>query len=245
MTHSTPSTPTPSSLALSSELRLHLQEIEDRIARACARASRNRSEVKLCAVTKSVPVERIQSAIDLGLRVFGENRIQEAAQKLSQIQSRADVQWHFIGHLQSNKARRAIELFDTIQTVDSWSLAERLDRIAKELDRTVNVMLEVNLGGESTKTGLKAEEVDELTDRISHLSNLNLKGLMTVPPFLEPVEQVRPYFSRMRELRDLARKRYPNLEDLSMGMTHDFEIAIEEGATIIRVGTALFGPRNN
>jgi len=136
-------------------------------------------------------------------------------------------------------------MFDLIQTVDSWSLAERLDRIAKELNRRIIVMLEVNLGEEVTKAGMREGEVLDIAQRISDLSNLELRGLMTVPPFLEPVQLVRPYFSRLRSLRDQAKKRNPNLTDLSMGMTHDFEIAIEEGATMIRVGTALFGPRDN
>lgn len=245
MTHSTPSTSSPASLAISSELRSRLHSIEERIVDACERSKRSRSDVTLCAVTKSVPVEKVQAAIDVGLRVFGENRVQEAAQKIPQVQAPSDVKWHFIGHLQSNKARRAIELFDAIQTVDSLSLAERLDRIAKELDRRLTVMLEVNLGEESTKSGMGEGDVLEVAESISGLPHLELRGLMTVPPFLEPVELVRPYFSRLRSLRDQAKKRNPNLTDLSMGMTHDFEIAIEEGATMIRVGTALFGPRDN
>ena len=245
MTHSTPSTSPPASLAISSELRTRLHSIEERIVEACERSKRSRSEVTLCAVTKSVPIEKVQAAIDVGLRVFGENRLQEAAQKIPQVHAPSDVKWHFIGHLQSNKARRAIEMFDLIQTVDSWSLAERLDRIAKELNRRIMVMLEVNLGEEVTKAGMREGEVLDIAQRISDLSNLELRGLMTVPPFLEPVQLVRPYFSRLRSLRDQAKKRNPNLTDLSMGMTHDFEIAIEEGATMIRVGTALFGPRDN
>lgn len=245
MTHSTPSTSSPASLAISSALRTRLQLIEERIFDACERSKRSRNDVTLCAVTKSVPVEKVQAAIDIGLRIFGENRVQEAAPKIPQVHAPSDVKWHFIGHLQSNKARRAIEIFDAIQTVDSLALAERLDRIAKELDRRITVMLEVNLGEENTKSGMREGEVLEIAQSISGLSNLDVRGLMTVPPFLEPVEQVRPYFSRLRLLRDQAKKRNPNLTDLSMGMTHDFEIAIEEGATMIRVGTALFGPRDN
>ena len=245
MTHSTPSTTSPVSLGRSSELHSRLQEIEERIERSCARSGRSRSDITLCAVTKSVSVDKIQAALDLGLRVFGENRVQEASEKIPHVSGQADVQWHFIGHLQSNKARRAIEMFDVIQTVDSWALAERLDRIAKELDRRITVMLEVNLGNESTKSGMRSDDVLDMANRIFKLSNLELRGLMSVPPFLEPVELVRPYFSRLRSLRDLAREQNPNLTDLSMGMTHDFEIATEEGATMIRVGTALFGPRDN
>lgn len=245
MTHSTPSTSSSASLAISSELRSRLHSIEERIVDACERTKRSRSDITLCAVTKSVPIEKVQAAIDAGLRVFGENRVQEAAQKIPRVHAPSDVKWHFIGHLQSNKARRAIELFDAIQTVDSLALAERLDRIAKELDRRISVMLEVNLGDESSKSGMGEEEVLEIAKRISGLSNLELRGLMTVPPFLEPVELVRPYFTRLRSLRDEAKKHTPTLTDLSMGMTHDFEIAIEEGATMIRIGTALFGPRDN
>lgn len=243
MTHSAPSTPPHDSLAISSELRFRLQGIEERIERSCARSNRSRDDVKLCAVTKSVPLDSIRAAIDIGLREFGENRVQEAADKISKIDEKSGVQWHFIGHLQSNKARRAVELFDSIQTVDSLALAQRLDRIAGELNRRIKIMLEVNLGDESTKSGMHENEVPEIAADIAKLPNLNLQGLMTVPPFLEPVEQVRPYFSRLRTLRDKTRQGGLDLHDLSMGMTHDFEIAIEEGATIIRIGTALFGPR--
>lgn len=218
-----------------------LAAINQRIAAACQRAGRDFFDVTLVAVSKTVEPGLIRQAIEAGVRVLGENRVQEAATKmpeLAAIVTEHKVEWHLIGHLQSNKARRAVELFSTIQSVDSFKLAERLDNIAGELGRKLPVFVEVNLGGEHSKAGATPDEVLPLCEQVAKLANLELKGLMAVPPFFDDAEQARPYFRRLRTLRDQAQ-----LKELSMGMSNDFEVAIEEGATLVRIGTALFGAR--
>lgn len=201
------------------------------------------------AVSKTVEPARIRAAIAAGVRVLGENRVQEAQAKLTELRALSDaqqVQWHLIGHLQTNKARRAVELFDAIHSVDSLKLAEKLAQAAGELGKRLPVFLEVNLGGEESKAGVTANAVLPLCEAVSKLANLELVGLMTVPPFLEEPEAVRPYFRQLRQLRDAAVRAgaaKTQLRELSMGMSHDFAVAIEEGATIVRVGTALFGAR--
>jgi pyridoxal phosphate enzyme (YggS family) len=235
--------------SLQSEIAQRLAEINRRIAAACARAERRATEVTLVAVSKTVEAGRIRAAIAAGVRVLGENRVQEAQTKLAELRALSDaqrVQWHLIGHLQSNKARRAVELFDAVHSVDSLKLAERLDQAAAELGKRLPVWLEVNLGGEATKAGLEPVAVLPLCEAVSKLEHLELKGLMAVPPFLDDPEEIRPYFRRLRELRDEAVRTGVaglNFGELSMGMSNDFEIAIEEGATFVRVGTALFGAR--
>jgi hypothetical protein len=230
-------------------LKARLEEINRRIAAACGRAGRQASEVTLVAVSKTVPAARIREAIEAGVRALGENRVQEAAAKipeLSAISAEHNVQWHLIGHLQSNKARRAVELFDAVHSVESVKLAERLDNITGEKGKRLPVFVEVNLGGEQSKAGVAPDEVLPLCERISKLANLELKGLMAVPPFFDDPEDARPFFQRLRLLRDEARRAGivgEQFKDLSMGMSNDFEVAIEEGATFIRVGTALFGAR--
>lgn len=222
-------------------MRERLKSINEKIAAACQRAGRDFFDVTLVAVSKTVEPERIRQAIEAGVRVLGENRVQEAASKINELAAvvaEHNVEWHLIGHLQSNKARRAVELFSAIQSVDSFKLAERLDNVAGELGKKLPVFIEVNLGDEESKAGAKPDEVLPLCEQVSKLTNLELKGLMAVPPFLENAEDVRPFFRRLRTLRDQAQ-----LKELSMGMSHDFEIAIEEGATIVRIGTALFGER--
>ncbi|HKX27043.1 MAG TPA: YggS family pyridoxal phosphate-dependent enzyme [Blastocatellia bacterium] len=224
--------------------------INQRIAAACARAGRSESEVTLVGVTKTVPPAMIKAAVEAGVRVIGENRVQEAAAKLSELAALRDstpFEWHLIGHLQSNKARRAVELFDQVQSVDSLKLAERLNQTAGEAGKRLPVMIEVNLAAEQSKAGLQPGEVLPICERCDKLSNLELKGLMTVPPYLENPEEVRPFFRRLRELRDQAQRAGivgRHFKDLSMGMSHDFEVAIEEGATLIRIGTAIFGERS-
>ncbi len=226
-----------------------LAEIEQRLTAACRRAGRSRDEVTLVGVSKTFPAAVVETGIEAGLRVLGENRVQEAAEKavqLAPITARLGVVWHLIGHLQSNKARRAVEIFSMIHSVDSYRLAERLDSICGETGRRMAVLLEVNLGSEDSKSGVPPAEAIELCERIAGLPNLDLRGLMTVPPFLEDPEAVRPYFRRLRELRDEAQRHGvvgPGFTDLSMGMSHDFEVAIEEGATYVRIGTAIFGTR--
>lgn len=226
-----------------------LKSINERIAAACLRAGRDFFDVTLVAVSKTVEADRIRLAIEAGVRVFGENRVQEASSKIVELASTAaehPVQWHLIGHLQSNKARRAVELFSTIQSVDSFKLAVRLNDLAVEFGKRLPVFIEVNLGDEESKAGTTPEEVLPLCEQVSKLSNIELRGLMAVPPFLDDAEEVRPFFRRLRNLRDEARKAGAvgeEFKDLSMGMSNDFEVAIEEGATLVRIGTALFGER--
>ena len=230
-------------------MRARLEAINQRIAAACERAGRQVSEITLVAVSKTVTVARIREAIEAGVRDLGESRIQEAAAKIPELKPLSagrKVQWHLIGHLQSNKARRAVELFDAVHSVDSLNLAERLDRIAGESGKRLPVFIEVNLGGEESKTGAAPDEVLPLCEQIGKLPRLELKGLMAVPPFSDNPEDARPFFQHLRRLRDEALQAGAaegGLNDLSMGMSDDFEIAIEEGATFIRVGTALFGAR--
>jgi PLP dependent protein len=223
--------------------------INQQIASACKRAGRSVSEVTIVGASKTVAPTIIRSAIDSGLRVLGENRIQEAAPKIAELRneiSQHHVQWHLIGHLQSNKARRAVELFDVIQSVDSLKLAERLDNIVGELGKRLPVMIEVNLGGEASKSGVVSGEVLSLCEQTDKFGNLELRGLMAVPPLLEDPQEMRPFFRRLRELRDQALRAGivgGQFRELSMGMSNDFEVAIEEGATFVRIGTAIFGPR--
>ena len=211
------------------ELAATIHRLQDRI-RASGR------EITLLAVTKTIPPERVDAALAAGITVFGENKIQEAKAKIPLVSSRAH--WHFIGHLQSNKARDAVELFELIHSVDSVKLAGELDKWAAHAGKTQPILLEINVAGEAQKFGIKPEDLPATLAQINQLSRLDVRGLMTVPPYCEEAEKVRPYFRRLRELRDAA-----GLCELSMGMSHDFEIAIEEGATIVRVGTAIFGER--
>jgi hypothetical protein len=223
-----------------------IRRVRERIDESARRSGRSTTEVTLVAVSKKHPVAAIQTAINAGLTEFGENRVQEAEEKIPSV-GRESARWHLIGHLQSNKARRAVELFDVIHSLDSIALAQRLDRICQEVDReSLPVLIQVDLGHEVTKSGVDAASLRELITEIRRCEALRLTGLMTLPPFFDEVERVRPYFRRLRELRDELRAEGA-FEDrpgeLSMGMTHDFEVAIEEGATIVRVGTAIFGER--
>jgi pyridoxal phosphate enzyme (YggS family) len=223
-----------------------IERVRARMRDAARRANRAVEDIMLIAVSKTHPVESIQAAISSGLAEFGENRVQEAEQKIP-IVGREAAKWHLIGHLQSNKARRAVELFDVIHSVDSAALAQRLDRICEEIQReTLPVLLQIDLGREVTKSGIDEGSVRDVVAAVRECSRLKLVGLMTLPPFFDEAEPVRPYFQRLRELRDHLQTEgaFANERgELSMGMTHDFEIAIEEGATMIRVGTAIFGER--
>lgn len=219
---------------MDSGLSRRLEEVEERIRTACQRSGRRREEVTLVAVTKTFPAETILEAHRLGLRHFGENYVQEFEQKAPLVRHLEGACFHLIGHLQSNKSRRAGELFDVIQTVDSEKLARRLNALGRRLD----VMIEVKLSPEETKAGCAPEDVPRLAEAIRTMSWLRLTGLMTMPPWSDDPEQSRPYFRRLRGLAQQC-----GLAGLSMGMSHDLEVAIEEGATIIRVGTALFGER--
>ncbi|HEY6342188.1 MAG TPA: YggS family pyridoxal phosphate-dependent enzyme [Bryobacteraceae bacterium] len=215
-------------------LRERLKKVEERIETAACRAGRARSEISLIAVTKKFPASTTRDAYDLGLRVFGENYVQEFESKRSNLEDLPGAQFHLIGHLQSNKARAAVELFQAIETVDSDKLARRLDACGKPLE----VMIEVKLSEEASKAGAAPEALPELIEAIAACPNLRLTGLMTMPPWNQDAEITRPYFRRLAEL---GRKH--GLPKLSMGMSNDLEAAIEEGATHIRVGTALFGAR--
>jgi len=223
-----------------------VERVRGRMREAAGRANRRIEEIKLIAVSKTHPVETINAALGAGLCEFGENRVQEAERKIPGVESDA-ARWHLIGHLQSNKARRAVELFDVIHSLDSAELALRLNRICEEVNReSLPILIQVDLGNEATKTGVEEGAIAEVVDAISQCPRLRLKGLMTLPPFFDEAEGVRPYFRRLRELRDglQAQDAFRNDRgELSMGMTHDFEIAIEEGATMVRVGTAIFGAR--
>lgn len=226
------------------ELRERIEDVRSRIAKALCHAGREGEHVRLIAVTKTVPVERIRQAIEYGVRDLGENRIQEAEGKIPHLPR--EVCWHFIGHLQSNKVRKAVAWFDWIQSVDHLSLAERLNRVAAEVGRTIPVLIQVALGGEPTKHGVAPDDLFEFARAVARLPHLDVRGLMTIPPFFEDPEKVRPFFRKLAELRRQVNDRaiFPQpLTELSMGMSHDFEIAIEEGATMVRIGTAIFGER--
>jgi PLP dependent protein len=225
----------------------NLDRIEAQIAAACRAAGRPRAEVTLMAVSKMHPASAILAAEALGVRVFGENRVQEFQEKSAQLTGVPRAEFHLIGHLQSNKAGRAAELFASIDTLDSVALAVRLNEAASRLGRRVAVLIEIKLSHEPSKAGLEPEsaELPMLLERLPGLTALEFRGLMTVPPFLEDADAVRPYFSRLRVLRDQMAAAYPRLSfaELSMGMSHDFPVAIAEGATQVRIGTALFGAR--
>jgi len=227
-------------------LSARLQNIRQRIAACAIRNHRAPEEITLIAVSKTHPPEIVQQALDAGARDFGENRVQEAADKIAQMGS-ARARWHLIGHLQANKARRAVTLFDVIHSLDSKALAERLDRLCREEKREhLPVLIQIDLGDEATKSGASEAELPELVQAVNACERLQLTGLMTLPPFFEDAEKARPYFRRLRELRDALRRHGDfgaRAGELSMGMSHDFEVAIEEGATMVRVGTAIFGTR--
>ena len=217
-------------------LRERIEEVEDRIARAAARAGRRRQDITLVAITKVFPASIIREAYELGLRHFGENYVQEFEGKYPEVAGLPDARFHFVGHLQSNKAKRAAELFHVIQTVDTAKLARRLNETGKRLP----VMIEVKLSEEGSKSGVDPPALAPLIEAVRACQNLELMGLMTMPPWSDDPETSRPYFARLLELAALH-----GLADLSMGMSHDLEVAVEEGATLVRVGTALFGPRRS
>jgi pyridoxal phosphate enzyme (YggS family) len=234
-------------------LSSRLDEIRGRVAACALRAGRTPAEVTLIAVSKTHPAEMVRQAIAAGVSDFGENRVQEAEEKIETIRRDAPAdgapapRWHLIGHLQSNKARRAVKLFDMIHAVDSAELIERLDRMCAEEGRAqLPVLLQVDLAGEVTKAGAREDALPELIARAATCEHVRLAGLMTLPPFYEDAERVRPFFRRLRELRDELRERGAFRDgrgELSMGMSHDYEVAIAEGATMVRIGTAIFGER--
>jgi PLP dependent protein len=225
-----------------SEIARRVQEVRYRIAAACARARRDPASVRLVAVSKTMPVERVQEALAAGQTLFGENRVQEALPKIEA--AGAAARWHLIGHLQKNKARHAVGAFELIHSVDAAGLAAELDRRASAKGIVQPVLVQANLAGEATKSGAGEEGVLPLIDAVAKLGNLDLRGLMTIPPPVDDPELSRPWFQRLTVLRDRAAERLGRpLPELSMGMTDDFEVAVEEGATLVRVGRAIFGNR--
>jgi len=222
-------------------IKENLLRVRERIERAAQKAGRDPKEIKLVAVSKTVEVARIKEAVEAGVSILGENYVQEAQKKIEALGK--PVPWHFIGHLQSNKAKYAIRLFDVIHSIDSIPLAEELNRRAEQPDRVVKVMIEVNLSKEATKFGTDEQRMLNLARRIQTFKHLSLEGLMTMPPYFDLPEMSRPYYVALRELKERMTKGGIPMKELSMGMSNDFEIAIEEGATYIRVGTAIFGPR--
>lgn len=228
-------------------LRVNLAEIRQKIEAAAEKAQRNADEIRLVAVSKTHPASILRDAIAVGAGCFGENKVQEAIGKIEEI-GRDAAEWHLIGHLQSNKARKAVELFDVIHTLDSKKLAERLERICVEENReNLSALIQVDLANEATKSGILKKDLPELVEFLQNCKHLKFDGLMIIPPFFDDAEKVRPFFKELRELRDklLAQNAFANKKgELSMGMSQDFEIAVEEGATIVRVGTAIFGERN-
>lgn len=216
--------------------------VRQRIEAAAARSGRPASAVTLVAITKTVPVEAIRGALAAGAKTLGENRVQEAREKIAALPAAAE--WHLVGHLQTNKARLAVGLFDRIHSLDSIRLATELDRLGADTGRRVRCLVQVNVAGEVQKNGAAEDEVRPLLEVVSRLPHVTVEGLMAIPPFLSDPEAVRPFFRRLRLLRDALAADGFSLPDLSMGMTNDFEVAIEEGATLVRIGTAIFGPRD-
>ena len=226
-------------------LRENLQEVEERIQEACRRAGRDRSEVTLVAVSKTKPVAILQEAYDLGVRVFGENKVQEIREKYEALPK--DIEWHMIGHLQTNKVKYIVDKVRLIHSVDSLRLAEVIEKEAEKHNRIVDILLEVNVAEEESKFGLKMPEVIPMAEKVVQLPHIRLRGLMTIAPFVENPEKNRAIFANLHDLYvDIKEKNIDNdtVSILSMGMTNDYEVAIEEGSTMVRIGTGIFGARN-
>jgi PLP dependent protein len=222
--------------------------VRERIHAAARRANRNPDEITLMAVSKTFPADRIREAYVAGLRVFGENRVQEFAGKTGALRDLSDAEWHLIGHLQSNKAGKAAELFSAVDSIDSFRLAEKLNSVAEKSSKNLSVLIEINVGGEEAKSGIApgSPELEEILATAPQWQNLSVRGLMTIPPFTEDPEGARLFCRQLRDLRDrIASRHFPavTMDVLSMGMSHDFEVAIGEGSTCVRVGTAIFGER--
>ncbi len=220
----------------------NLERVREQIAQAAARAGRVAEEIELVAITKTHPAEKVREAIETGQTLFGESRVQEARAKIPELPS--NLRWHFVGHLQKNKIRHALPLFEMIHSVDSLGLAQEINRIAEEQGMHPRVLLEVNVAGEGSKFGFKSETLRAEMEELLALQRLSILGLMTIPPLAEKAEASRKYFIQLRKLRDRLQAEFRvDLAQLSMGMTQDFPVAIEEGATLVRVGTAIFGQR--
>jgi PLP dependent protein len=230
---------------MNNDIRKNLQTVNEKITRSAIKSGRSGEDIKLIAVSKFVSIERIKEGIDAGIKVLGENRVQEAKEKIEKIGNNL-VEWHLIGHLQSNKVKDAVNLFSMIHSIDSLKLAKELQSKAETAKKRIDILVQFNLSGESTKSGSAKEEAHELLSGLSKLNNIRVLGLMTMPPFFDDPIQSRPYFKNLRELSgDIMSWKLENIsmDYLSMGMTGDFEVAIEEGANIVRIGTAIFGSR--
>ena len=228
------------------DVAANYRKIMDRISEAALKAGRNPQEIKLLAAAKSQSIESIRAAIAAGVGLVGENYVQEAEHKRQAISE--PVEWHMIGHLQRNKVQPALKTFDLVQSLDSAALALELEKEGKKRGKTVRTLIEVNLGDEQSKSGVAQDAVVELLKRVGDLAHLRVEGFMAIPPFRENPEEVRPFFTALKNLQaELQCLKIPNvvLNELSMGMTHDYPVAVEEGATIVRIGTALFGPRKS
>jgi PLP dependent protein len=233
---------------LSVPIAENIASIRERMKAAATRAGRNVDNVTLMAVSKTVPPDLIRAAYSAGVRVFGENRIQEFAEKVDALRNLSDAEWHMIGHLQTNKATKAAELFSAVDSIDSLRLAQKLNSAAQQTGRKLGVLIEINVGGESAKSGVapESQELEKILQAAPLLDHLEIRGLMTIPPLTDDPQEARPYFLKLRELqKQISTRQLPevDLHVLSMGMSHDFEIAIEEGSTCVRVGTAIFGER--
>jgi hypothetical protein len=228
----------------------NIAAVRERMEKASRRAGRDPEDIALMAVSKTQGAERIREAYIAGQRLFGENRVQEFVSKVEALRDLQAAEWHMIGHLQTNKTSKAVELFQAVDSVDSLKLAEKLNAAARDSRKQIEVLIEINVGGEAAKSGLAPEskEFEELLSAVPQFEGLAFRGLMTVPPFADDPERARPYFRKLRQLRDAVAARNLSgisMVQLSMGMSHDFEIAIEEGSTCVRVGTAIFGERLN
>jgi pyridoxal phosphate enzyme (YggS family) len=231
----------------------NIAQVQEQIAEAARRVGRNPSEITLMGVSKTFPVENIREAYAAGLRVFGESKVQEFAGKADALRDLPDAEWHLIGHLQTNKAAKAVELFDVVDSIDSLKMAEKLNTVAENAGKLLPVLIEINVGGEEAKSGVapcsdqeSSAELEQILQGAPRWRNLEIRGSMTVPPYTEDPEGARPYLRQLRQIRDsIAARRLPKIGTavLSMGMSHDFEVAIEEGSTCVRVGTAIFGVR--
>lgn len=221
-----------------------LQHIKNRIKKTAQACGRNPETIRLVAVSKTIPADRVKGAIEAGVTDLGENYVQEARNKFNTLAA-YPVSWHFIGHLQSNKAKYAVRLFDLIHSVGTIKLARELNKQSEKVNKIQDILIQVNISEENSKSGVYIKDIYDLLKEIGLLKNLSIKGLMTMPPFFDAPEKARPYFCALRHLRDQMVEDLPNvrLGELSMGMTGDFEVAIEEGATLIRIGTAIFGKR--
>lgn len=225
-----------------------ISSVFKKITHAALRTGRNPEEIKLIAVTKSQSIDKIKEASQLGLRIFGENRVQEAKIKIEALkefiaQWKMNIEWHMIGHLQSNKAKEAVRLFEIIHSVDSEKLAVIINKEAEKINKIQRILIQVKLSEELSKYGLSIEKIEDLIKLCTKLPNIKVEGLMTIPPYSENPEESRPYFRKLRQIKEILSQKSYHLNELSMGMSNDFEIAIEEGATMVRIGTALFGQR--